>query len=65
MFKPVRVVATIVFLASIGLIFVSAFVIKSDVRIHILAGLRIYLISYLSDCLHRFVAPTLCLLLLN
>jgi hypothetical protein len=31
MFKPVRVVATIVFLASIGLIFVSAFVIKSDI----------------------------------
>lgn len=31
MFKPVRVVATIVFLGSIGLIFVSAFVIKSDI----------------------------------
>ncbi|KAJ2931344.1 hypothetical protein H1R20_g5690, partial [Candolleomyces eurysporus] len=31
MFKPVRVVAAIVFLASIGMIFVSAFVIKSDV----------------------------------
>ncbi|KAI0079996.1 SFT2-domain-containing protein [Panus rudis PR-1116 ss-1] len=31
MFKPVRVVATIVFLASIGLVFVGAFVIKSDV----------------------------------
>ncbi|KAI0781074.1 SFT2-domain-containing protein [Trametes elegans] len=31
MFKPVRVVATIVFLGSIGLIFVGAFVIKSDI----------------------------------
>ncbi|PIL23857.1 hypothetical protein GSI_13608 [Ganoderma sinense ZZ0214-1] len=30
MFKPVRVVATILFLASIGLIFVGAFVIRSD-----------------------------------
>ncbi|KAL7283285.1 hypothetical protein ACG7TL_002714 [Trametes sanguinea] len=30
MFKPVRVVATIVFLGSIGLIFVGAFVIRSD-----------------------------------
>lgn len=32
MFKPVRVVATIIFLGSIGLVFVGAFVIKSDVR---------------------------------
>ena len=31
MFKPVRVVATIIFLASIALIFVGAFVIGSDV----------------------------------
>jgi hypothetical protein len=31
MFKPVRVVATIVFLASIGLVFVGAFVIRSEV----------------------------------
>ena len=31
MFKPVRVVATIIFLASIALIFVGAFVIRSDV----------------------------------
>ncbi|KAJ3508575.1 hypothetical protein NMY22_g16568 [Coprinellus aureogranulatus] len=31
MFKPVRVVAAIIFLASIGMIFVSAFVIKSDI----------------------------------
>ena len=36
MFKPVRVVASIVFLASIAMIFVSAFVIKNDVRIHLL-----------------------------
>ena len=35
MFKPVRVVATIIFLASIGLIFVGAFVIRSDVSAHI------------------------------
>jgi len=31
MFKPVRVVASIVFLASIGLIFVGAFVLRNDV----------------------------------
>ena len=31
MFKPVRVIATIVFLAMIGLIFVGAFVIKIGV----------------------------------
>ncbi|THH32997.1 hypothetical protein EUX98_g1194 [Antrodiella citrinella] len=31
MFKPVRIVATIVFLGAIGLVFVGAFVIKSDV----------------------------------
>lgn len=35
MFKPVRVVATILFLGSIGLIFVGAFVIKSDVSIRV------------------------------
>lgn len=34
MFKPVRVVATILFLASIGLIFVGAFVIRNDVSMH-------------------------------
>ncbi|KAG6379128.1 SFT2-domain-containing protein [Boletus reticuloceps] len=32
MFKPVRVLATIIFLASIGLVYVGAFVIKSEVR---------------------------------
>ncbi|KAH8108133.1 SFT2-domain-containing protein [Cristinia sonorae] len=31
MFKPIRIVATIIFLASIGLVFVGAFVIKSDI----------------------------------
>ncbi|KAH6918750.1 Got1/Sft2-like family-domain-containing protein [Coprinopsis sp. MPI-PUGE-AT-0042] len=31
MFKPVRVVASIIFLASIGLIFVGAFVIRSEI----------------------------------
>jgi len=31
MFKPVRVIATVVFLASIAMIFVSAFVIKNDI----------------------------------
>jgi len=31
MFKPVRVVASIVFLASIGLVFVGAFVLKNEV----------------------------------
>lgn len=33
MFKPVRVLATIVFLASIVLVFVSAYVINSDVSV--------------------------------
>jgi len=31
MFKPVRVVATVVFLASIGLIFVGAFVLRNEI----------------------------------
>ncbi|KAF8582070.1 SFT2-domain-containing protein [Ramaria rubella] len=31
MFKPVRVVATIVFLVSIGLVFVGAFVLRADI----------------------------------
>jgi len=31
MFKPVRIIATLVFLGSIGLVFVGAFVIRSDV----------------------------------
>jgi len=31
MFKPVRVIATVVFLASIGLVFVGAFVLKNDI----------------------------------
>lgn len=34
MFKPVRIVATIVFLASIGLVFVGAFVLHNDVRVY-------------------------------
>jgi hypothetical protein len=33
MFKPVRVVATIVFLASIGLVLVGAFVLHNGVRV--------------------------------
>jgi hypothetical protein len=32
MFKPVRIVATLVFLASIALVFVGAFVIGNEVR---------------------------------
>ena len=35
MFKPVRIIATIVFLGSIALVFVGAFVIKNDVRIFV------------------------------
>jgi len=31
MFKPVRIVATIVFLGSIGLVFVGAFVLRNDI----------------------------------
>lgn len=33
MFKPVRVVASIIFLASIGLVFVAAFVLRNEVRV--------------------------------
>jgi hypothetical protein len=33
MFAPVRVVATILFLGSIGLVFVGAFVLKNDVGV--------------------------------
>lgn len=33
MFAPVRVVATIVFLGSIGLVFVGAFVLNNDVSV--------------------------------
>lgn len=33
MFKPVRVVATIVLIASIGLVFVGAFVLRNGVRV--------------------------------
>lgn len=33
MFKPVRVVASVIFLGSIGLIFVGAFVLKNGVRL--------------------------------
>lgn len=32
MFKPVRVVATVVLIASIGLVFVGAFVLRNGVR---------------------------------
>lgn len=35
MFKPVRIIATFVFLGSIALVFVGAFVIKNDVRIFV------------------------------
>ncbi|KAH7912248.1 SFT2-domain-containing protein [Hygrophoropsis aurantiaca] len=31
MFKPVRIVATVIFLASIGLVFVGAFVLKNEI----------------------------------
>lgn len=33
MFAPVRIVATIIFLGSIGLVFVGAFVLKIDVSV--------------------------------
>ena len=42
MFKPVRVVATIIFLLSIGLIFVGAFVIKIGVSAFSLLLLLLY-----------------------
>ena len=49
MFKPVRIVATIVFLASIGLVFVGAFVIRNAVRFDrsLLAG--VLLIYFFHD----------------
>ena len=49
MFKPVRIIATIVFLGSIALVFVGAFVIKNDVRI---------LVSHAPHVTHHpFTAP--------
>ncbi|KAG1759705.1 hypothetical protein EDD22DRAFT_131057 [Suillus occidentalis] len=33
MFKPVRIIATVVFLGSVGLVFVGAFVLKNEVRV--------------------------------
>ena len=52
MFKPVRVVASIIFLASIGLIFVGAFVIKSSILCLILVFVQYlaflwYTLSYI------------------
>ncbi len=35
MFKPVRIVATIIFLGSIGLVLVGAFVLRNSVRISV------------------------------
>lgn len=46
MFAPVRVAATFVFLGSIALVFVGAFVIGSDVReVYMLSPLRFLMIS--------------------
>lgn len=50
MFKPVRIIATIVFLGSIALVFVGAFVIKNDVRI--------FFVSHTPHVTHHpFTAP--------
>lgn len=40
MFKPIRVIATIVFLASIGLVFVGAFVLKNEVGAFCISNIR-------------------------
>jgi hypothetical protein len=54
MFKPVRVVASIVFLASIALVFVGAFVIKNDVRLPRFLLMRgSHIITPLSGYLHK------------
>lgn len=53
MFKPVRIVATIVFLASIALVFVGAFVIKNDVRLPFLSMDNSHIMYPISDSLHR------------
>ncbi|KAJ8093115.1 hypothetical protein PM082_020600 [Marasmius tenuissimus] len=49
MFKPVRIIATIIFLASIGLIFVGAFVIENGVLFVIIQYLAYtwYTLSYI------------------
>lgn len=57
MFKPVRIVATIVFLAMIGLIFVGAFVIKIDVSVPY--DRLMFLTTDL--CFVRFTSQFLCL----
>ncbi|KAJ7197191.1 ER-to-golgi vesicle protein transport Sft2, partial [Mycena pura] len=45
MFKPIRVVATIIFLASIGMVFVGAFVLSNDFvvspRYHRISGIHV------------------------
>lgn len=46
MFKPVRIVATIVFLASVGLVFVGAFVLGNEVCAHVLG---LHYLAYLTS----------------
>ena len=46
MFKPIRVVATIIFLASIGMVFVGAFVLTNEVRSLLTAHSFVHLIAF-------------------
>ena len=48
MFKPIRVAASLIFIASIALVLVGAFALNSGVR-----SLTFKLTRYFSDCLFR------------
>lgn len=52
MFKPVRIVASVIFLASIGLVFVAAFVLSNGVS-PIYRGIRTNLNMLLSGSFHK------------
>ena len=56
MFKPVRVLASIVFLASIALVLIAAFVLNSDVRICRTIPSSLAHISFSPDLGHQCVA---------
>jgi hypothetical protein len=53
MFKPVRLIATLVFLGSIGLVFVGAFVLGNEVRQSYFLELAWTLKILPLDSLHR------------
>jgi hypothetical protein len=55
MFKPVRIVATILFIASVALVFVGAFVLKSGVRyLSFLWALSSFISFSLLAAMHKY-----------